>query len=322
MPRVPLGLFAAPLFVASSLIVAAQTPSITTTTDLVVVPALVREASGNLVQSLRASDFLLTDNGVPQTITIEDAERQPLSIVVIMQTGESAPSEFPNFEKLGPMLTYLTANRPHQIAMVTFDSRPEEQWDFTPEYCQSRGRVHPTLLLEMTKLPFSMRSHMGLIFCGKRPPNRRRLIILLSQSHDDGSLTQAEEIIKRLGVKATSPSSVLTFSPEKDLAQTSVHQGRAIMRTSPTNMVLNGPKLLHTFNLDKPLRVALNSLREDTSSSIALMSGGESLPFASKAELEQELATLANHLAATFTRSASSPIRKQVWLPFSPASCC
>src|ERR1700761_6513254 len=65
--------------------------TITSTSTLVIVPTLVRSTSGDLVYGLKPEDFLLTDNGVEQKISIEEVERQPLAVVVLMQTGGAAP---------------------------------------------------------------------------------------------------------------------------------------------------------------------------------------------------------------------------------------
>src|SRR5665213_1283200 len=46
---------------------AGQTPTITTQSTLVLVPALVHDKSGQLVFNLKVDDFTLTDNGIPQT---------------------------------------------------------------------------------------------------------------------------------------------------------------------------------------------------------------------------------------------------------------
>ena len=58
-----------------------------TTTTLVVVPALVQTSGEELVFSLKADDFIVTDNGVPQKVMLEDGSSRPLSLVVLMQTG-------------------------------------------------------------------------------------------------------------------------------------------------------------------------------------------------------------------------------------------
>ena len=47
-----------------------------------------------------------------------------------------------------------------------------------------------------------------------QPADRRRILILFSETHDDGSRAHAEEIIKRLGSENITIES-FTFSPEK-----------------------------------------------------------------------------------------------------------
>ena len=273
--------------------------TITITTNLVIVPALVRAPAGDLLQTLHASDFLLTDNGVSQTISLEDTEHRPLSIVVLMQTGASAPRQFPDYGKLGTMLTYLTANSPSQIAMVTFDSQPEYLWDFTPNIADLEDGFAKPDSGDRSAAILDAVSY-GIDLLRKQPPNRRRVILLLSQTHDEGSVAQAEDIIKRLGENNITIE-CLTFSPEKNWAKdqfTKPRQESPLYQLSP-----DLPLLQHTIDLGKPLGKALSALRADTSATIAELSGGESFPFATKSELEQQISLLANHFAATYTLS-------------------
>ena len=276
-------------------------PTITTTSTLVLVPVLVlvRGSSGDLSQTLRAQDFVLTDNGVAQSVRIEDTEQQPVAIVVLLQTGGAAVEELPLYAKLDTMLGYLTANSPHQVAMVTFDSQPEEQWDFTPDIADlDDGFTKPgpgdrgAAILDAV-------SH-GIDMLSEQPSTRRRILIVISQSHDDGSHVHAEEIIRRLGENNITIE-CLTFSPEKQWLKdefTKPRHENPLYQISPDQ-----PLLLHTFNLDRPLREALGAMRENTGAAIAGMSGGEAFSFDSKASLEQQLALLANHFAATLTLS-------------------
>ena len=67
---------------------------------------------------------------------LEDAERQPVSVLVLLQAGASAPRYFADFGKLGTMLTFMTANIPHPIALMDFDSRIKDQWDFSPDVAE------------------------------------------------------------------------------------------------------------------------------------------------------------------------------------------
>ncbi len=76
-------------------------PSLSRQTTLVVVPALVRDKAGKLVFTLQADDFVLTDDGVPQKLTVEpDTGGEPLALVVVIETGGAGAREL---EKLGPL---------------------------------------------------------------------------------------------------------------------------------------------------------------------------------------------------------------------------
>ena len=280
--------------------------TITTTTNLVIVPALIRAPEGALLQTLHASDFLLTDNGAPQTVTLEDTEHQPLSIVVLMQTGASAPRQFPDYVKLGTMLTYLTANSPYQVAMVTFDSQPEYLWDFTSDIADLEDGFAKPDPGDRSAAILDAVSY-GIDLLHEQPPNRRRIIVLISQTHDEGSVAHDEDIIKRLGENNITIE-CLTFSPEKAWLKDQFTKPRH--ENPPYQLSPDLPLLLHTFNLDEPIREALKGMRENTGSTVATLSGGESFSFASKSDLEQQLSLLANHFAATVTLSFS-PTSKQ-----------
>src|SRR5580698_4967762 len=65
--------------------------TIQATSSLVIVPALVRTASGEFLTNLGAGDFRLTDNGVEQKVFAEEMSGEPTATVVIMQTGGAAP---------------------------------------------------------------------------------------------------------------------------------------------------------------------------------------------------------------------------------------
>ncbi len=278
---------------------APTSPSITTTSTLVIVPALVRDASGQLLHTLHASDFQLTDNGVAQHISLEDTEHQPLSVVVLLQTGGAAARQFPSYAKLGTMLSYMMGDVPHHIAMVSFDSQPEYLWDFTKNIADLEdGFAHPDSGDSGAAILDAV--NKGIDLLRQQPPETRRILILVSQTHDDGSRARAEDIIRSLGENNITIE-CLTFFPEKAWLK---DQFTKPLNENPLYQLgPNGPWLLHTINLSGPLSMAIKAMRTDTSATIATLSGGESLPFTSKAELEQQFTLLANHFASSYTLS-------------------
>ncbi len=78
-----------------------------TTTTLVVVPTRVQTQDKRLVFSLSADDFIVTDNGVRQKVTLEEESQRPLSLVVLIQTGGAARGQLPNYQNLETMLAEI-----------------------------------------------------------------------------------------------------------------------------------------------------------------------------------------------------------------------
>ena len=72
-------------------------PAFRSQANIVLVPALVRDAAGHAVYGLGAKDFIIEDNGAQQTVHLdEDAQAEPLSIMVAIQIGRSARRERPH----------------------------------------------------------------------------------------------------------------------------------------------------------------------------------------------------------------------------------
>ena len=73
-----------------------QEPTIRSQTNLVLIPALVKDSQGAIVYGLQANDFIIEDDGVPQSLRLDEApEGQPISLVVAIQNGRRAYAEFP-----------------------------------------------------------------------------------------------------------------------------------------------------------------------------------------------------------------------------------
>lgn len=273
--------------------------TITATSTLVIVPALVRAPSGDLPAALRASDFLLTDNGVRQAVTVSNTEHRPLSVLVLMQTGGAAVEQLPLYGKLGTMLSYLTANSPHRVALVEFDSQPEYTWQFTSNVDDlNDGFTHPNAGDSGAAILDAV--SYGIDLLHNEPPSYRRVILLVSQTHDEGSRARADQVIQSLGENNITIECI-SFSPAKAWLKDQFTRPRH--ENAPYRLSPNLPPLLHTFNLGEPLGMAFKAMQNDTSAEIAALSGGESLPFGNKAELDQQLASLTNHFAATYTLS-------------------
>jgi VWFA-related protein len=263
-----------------------------TTTTLVVVPTLVETPGKELVFSLKADDFVLTDNGVPQKVTLEDESSRPLSLVVLMQTGGAARGQFPSYDNLDTMIASILGSAPNKVSIVNFDGEPEAASPFTSDVAQWRDAIdHPDVGDRGAAILDGLEYAIGLL--KQRPANTRRAILLISQEHDNGSKAQMKDVIRDLGETNTAVYSV-TFSSEKTAFKQAFKDPPHLNPPITVNAAA-GPTQGY-FNLGAPLALATGSMRKNLSAEIAALSGGETSSFDNRVELADDLGVLNNHI--------------------------
>jgi VWFA-related protein len=211
----------------SAQIVASKTPQVSllsTRSTLVLAPALVRNKAGDLVFTLAANDFVLTDDGIPQKLTLEqDTGGEPLALVVVIEIGGAGAREFNNFSSiappLAPMLASIVGNVPHKVAVVAFDSQPALLQDFTSNLDSAADTIASLTPgcsrqhhLENCASPLALHN-LGLGDNGaaildalgfsvdllrNQPPEYRRAILLISETLDRGSHLKLEEALRAI----------------------------------------------------------------------------------------------------------------------------
>ena len=300
----------------SGLLVAALTgmgfaqTTLHTTTTLVVVPTLVQTSGKEPVFSLTAADFVLTDNGVPQKVTLEEETKRPLSLVVLMQTGGTARGQFGSYVNLETMLASLLGGAPNKVSIVNFDSRPEAASPFTSNVAEWRDAIdHPDQGDSGAAIFDGISFALDLL--KKEPVSNRRAILLISQEHDSGSKTQMKDIVRDLGETNTAIYSV-TFSAEKTEAKLAfkaphVNPPISVVPSDGSLKAYDDPArpTQGYFKLDVPLRLIFGAMQKNLSAEVANLSGGESMSFDGQGELEQDMNVLNNHIRNSYILSFS-----------------
>ena len=196
------------------------TPPLTVRTTLVLVPALVRTKTGELIYTLTADDFRLTDDGIPQHLTLEpDTGGEPIALVIALEIGGAGTRVYDKLGALGPMIESVIGNVPHRIAVVAFDSQPTLVQDFTSninavrsslidlapgcsrqqhlEDCAAPGSIRDLSLGDngaavLDTLGFSVD------LLRKQPSEYRRAILLISETLDRGSHLTLDEALRSI----------------------------------------------------------------------------------------------------------------------------
>jgi len=327
-PITPLALLLAPALLAQSPAQPADTPqasTITVNSTLVVVPALVKTKSGELVYTLKADDFLLTDDGVPQKLRLdEDTGSQPLALVLCVQTGGDGASHLQDYQNLSPMLDALLGNVEHKVAVVGFDSKPVLLHGFTPntDFIEhSLNELDPgdkdNAILDAITFSVEM--------LRAQPTTYRRAILLLSETVDHGSSTPLVDVLRDISDTNTSIYSIGFNSSRAAIG----HEASKLSSDQPgptkgcfsrdfgTDADGNpipppDSKALQNFDcfaeLLPPLRLAKmaeiafgNALRRNVSASVARLTGGEFYKFSNVKNLQRDLLTISNHIPNRYT---------------------
>ncbi len=308
-----------------------QTSVFTTQAPLVIVPALVRTKAGDLLFTLTANDFELTDDGVPQKLTLEeDTGSEPLALVVVVETGGAGARELEKLGHLGPMVATVVGGVPHKIAVVAFDSRPSLIKNFTTQIDAAERAI---VALQQGDNDAAILDSLGFAvdLLRDQPPEYRRAILLVSETLDRGSRLTLEEAVRALSDTNTAIYSI-GFSTAKSEA---THYFYREMPKQPgwvfENKYPNPPngcmgtdpepdpdgthhKLAQAYDclglLAPPLGLAktaaiaaTDGLHRNVPETVAHLTGGEYFKLTDEKSLDRSLLTIANHLPNRYVLS-------------------
>ncbi len=161
---------------------ASPSATITVRSSLVVVPALVKTKSGQLVFTLKADDFTVKDDGIAQKLQLEeDTDSQPLALVVVVEVGGDGIRYLDEYSNLGPLLDAIVGNVPHRVALVDFDSDPELLHGFTSDLSKIVTELNR---IESGNDGASVLDAMSFAvkLLREQPPTYRRAILLLERN--------------------------------------------------------------------------------------------------------------------------------------------
>lgn len=184
--------------------------TLSTTTTLVNVDVLVLDPNGNPIPSLTKTNFRLSDDGVPQTVSNFGASEAPMTVCMLI--------EFSNkwwgflYLALQDAYEFVRIVEPKDwIAVVSFDMHPEILQDFT----QSRYEV--TSALDRLRIPgFSeINLYDALAFTIDRMKDiqGRKAILVICTGIDTFSKLNYDQMLKiaRSSDAAIYPISILEF---------------------------------------------------------------------------------------------------------------
>ncbi|MBF8306117.1 MAG: hypothetical protein HW398_1305 [Acidobacteria bacterium] len=174
---------------------AGQEYSFSVDIEVVTVPVTVTDPKGEFVTDLDANDFTILDNGVPQKIESFDLSLEPLSVAILVETSSRIQSLLPEIRSTGILFTQLIVGEAGEAAVIGFDSELKLLQDFTsdPEKVEAAFR---NLKPGGDPVRLSDAVGRGVFLLTRRPEDRRKVIIILSEARDQGSSSSHGAVLR------------------------------------------------------------------------------------------------------------------------------
>ena len=254
-----------------------QPYTLQTGAKIVLVPATV-SVKGQIVYGLKANQFQITDNGVPQPVTLdENVDALGLSLVVAVQCSRMAVMEYEKLQGLPDLVESLVGGGPHEVALVRYGSHPELVQPFTrslDKVAAAMGHMGPCD--DGNAATRDAVSYASSIL-ENRDPHNRHAVLLIGEAKDHGSTVKEKDLIAQLGRSNTVVDTVAYFPGENEAMSDLKHfsGGR-----DPIGLLL----------------MAVQGMRKNTAKSIAELSGGDYFSFKDRASFDGSLQKLTNRV--------------------------
>jgi VWFA-related protein len=274
----------------STIVCSQEAPTLRSRANLVVVPTLVKDVHGHVIYGLTAKDFVIEDNGVPQTVRLDDsAEFEPLSIVVALQTGRRAKREYSRIHGITSLIGPLLEQPETQVAVVEFDSHVRLVSGFTQDATVLKkvfGELQPgdggSAILDAIKFSVDLLEN--------EQGERQRVLLLVSEARDHGSHTASVDgVLASIG-KSNAIMHSISFSP-------------ALSQVLDTERGSNRDEMTYRPDLLAPLVLARNAMKKNITKTVTEMSGGEYQLFDSRKQFETEMVDFTNRIHSRYSLS-------------------
>jgi VWFA-related protein len=161
--------------------------------NYVIAATTVLDKSGNFVNGLTLNNFILLDNDKRQDI-VQDVVFQPISLVIAVQTNSVMGEMLPKVQKMGAVLQTLVLGDSGEMALLAFDHRVRSIEGFTSDYKKiSDGMKKLTLGASSARLNDAAME--GIRMLRNRPQDRRRVLLLITESRDSASEARAKDVL-------------------------------------------------------------------------------------------------------------------------------
>lgn len=292
----------------------AQEPTFRTSTPVVLVPVTVTDRKGKFVEGLKPEDFVLLSDGKIKEFRLDPAESvsAQMAIVIVVQTNDISLDTNQKVRQVGSLIQPLIAGERGRAAVVGYGDTSVLLADFTrdPNVLQAAFQQTAASQGGNTARQIDAVTYAAKLLAG-RPQGERKIVILLGESKDRGSVTPLGNALKIIQQDAVTVYAA-TWSPYKTAFTTKDHNtpngpSSAGPPPLPGPMYPSNPAGAATTGGNVDLLAGVGEIgrlaKTDSAKELVRWTGGEKLGFATLRGLENDLTRLGEELHGQYLLS-------------------
>ena len=163
--------------------------------NVVRLPVTVRGPQGQLVLDLGPEDFQIYDNGDLQHIVHFDVGGDPMAVVMVVEGSSRVAPLMDGIRKTGILFTETVMGANGEGSVISFDDTSKLVVPFTYDHDRIQKAISDLK-------PGDGGAHLydalarAVRMLENQPPNRRRVIVAVSESVDTGSVTKLGSVLR------------------------------------------------------------------------------------------------------------------------------
>jgi VWFA-related protein len=173
----------------------------------------VTDKQGGSIDGLTSDDFIVRDDGKPRQVHVDPAGvyRSGVSAVIVVQTTEASHSALLKIRRTGSMIEGYITGEDGEAAVISANDEIKTLQSFTTDGLKVRDVFENLRAGSSTKGRVLDGVAEGLQMLEKKTLDRRRLMVVISESRDRGSKAHVEDIVSR-AARANVTIYTVTFS--------------------------------------------------------------------------------------------------------------
>ena len=152
----------------------------------VTVPVTVTNSAGEFVSDLNPNEIKIIDNGAPQQVENFELSWEPVSMVIVAETSTRVQDQLAEIGRSGILFTQLILGESGEAAVITFGRDINLTQDFTTNADVIEGTLKK-LKTSGDDARLSDAVSRALELLARRPKDRRKIIVILSEARDIGN---------------------------------------------------------------------------------------------------------------------------------------